>query len=509
MKNKMIAFLKQFRKREDGNVLIIVACALFALVAAAGVAIDMSRLQTTRQKLHDCMDTAGLAAMAKINEPHQGSTQQWVNQLVSKYFYTDCQKAYLGVKITKLDAQLSNNNNTLTLNVTTGQRPSLMPVAGINNMALNLSSTITRDVTGLELVLALDMTDSMTYPVDKSNSSVAKIDALKCAVAGNASGVNCAGKGLTTTGMLDVLYGSNTSFSNVYVSVVPFDNMVNANVTSYPGKAFIDNSTISNQDGCVDARDRNAISPRDRTLTLDISDDRPIANTATAFKALQSTYPGTIELDYCPSASILPPTTSRSAVEATIKKIEPNGNTMINLGLAWSWRLLSPTWTGLWGAQNYGGTSLPLPYGTKNMTKVVVLMTDGINMNGEQPSGYHGSPCCNHNNNTDNAYELQDDRPTNDQLDALTRKVCAAMKAPDKNIVIYTIGFGQADPHKTPTLADRTAHWPAAASTYVDTYLLKDCASGPDHFFLAPTNDQLAAAFQQIANQLVNLRVSK
>ena len=50
------------------------------------------------------------------------------------------------------------------------------------------------------------------------------------------------------------------------------------------------------------------------------------------------------------------------------------GGTTGNLGLAWGWRTLSPSWRGLWG-----DADLPLDYGTDFMEKVVVLMTDGNN----------------------------------------------------------------------------------------------------------------------------------
>jgi hypothetical protein len=172
--------------------------------------------------------------------------------------------------------------------------------------------------------------------------------------------------------------------------------------------------------------------------------------------------------------------------------------------------MLSPNWTGVWGASptfTYPDTtttvSLPLPYNTSKMLKVVVFMTDGINSNGSSSNTANVTSY----SNSDNAYETQSYEPGNTTLDQLTKDVCDAMKA--KGIIIYTIGFGQTDPHNPITISDRNGN-----NTYVDVPLLQYCATqnysgDTSHFFLAPTNGELETAFQQIGDQLANLRVSQ
>ena len=58
-----------------------------------------------------------------------------------------------------------------------------------------------------------------------------------------------------------------------------------------------------------------------------------------------------------------------------------------------------------------------------------------------------------------------------------------------ENIIIYTIGFG--------------------APGSVNTSLLQNCATDPQHYFAAPSAAALQSAFSQIADSLQNLRISK
>jgi hypothetical protein len=72
-------------------------------------------------------------------------------------------------------------------------------------------------------------------------------------------------------------------------------------------------------------------------------------------------------------------------------------------------------------------------------------------------------------------------------LNSKTSTVCGSIKA--KGIQLYTIGFQ------------------VSGSTV--TNLLKNCASKPDMYYNSPTNDQLAAIFQDIAQGLSELRIAQ
>lgn len=70
-----------------------------------------------------------------------------------------------------------------------------------------------------------------------------------------------------------------------------------------------------------------------------------------------------------------------SVVEPGGVTVPQYGGTLIQQGLAWGWRTISPNWRGWW--KNSDGTDidadLPIDYGTNGSTKAVVVMTDGLN----------------------------------------------------------------------------------------------------------------------------------
>lgn len=531
----MLGLIKQFKNSQEGSVFVMVAVASLLLVIAAGAAIDMARAQTLQAKLSSALDAAGLAAGANATTTNPTTE-------ATRYFNANFPSGYLGSGTVTLNTTCADVNGnsvvctspstyTISLTANTTQATAFMKAVNITSVSVSASSQITRQTSGMELALVLDNTGSMYYSVDGGwydpnypTQHQPKIDALQCAVAGAeitstpVANISCSAEGLVTNGLLDILYGSNTSLPNLFVGVIPFSDMVNMNVTSTPGSAFVNNSYpggISNYQGtnggCLDSRnpatasttDSGITLPSGDTIHLDISDDPP-ASSSTYFKALTAS-----SSSECPPGATQPMTTSKTTAVAAVQNMNANGSTLLNIGLTWGWRMLSPNWLGYWGSSptyTYPGTSntvkLPLPYNTPKMLKVVVFMTDGMNNNGSSNDSANRTGY----NNYDNAYDLQSYEPSNTNLDLLTKDVCDAMKS--KGIIIYVVAFGQADTHNPPTNSDRFN------MVLVDVPLLQYCATqnytgDTSHFFLAPTNAQLQSAFTQIGEQLANLRISQ
>lgn len=181
---------------------------------------------------------------------------------------------------------------------------------------------------------------------------------------------------------------------------------------------------------------------------------------------------------YCVQ-SLLPMTNVKTEVAAKVNSMEAQGSTMITLGLAWGWRMLSPRWTGLWGGtMDATDPKLPLPYDHPGMNKVIILMTDGDNDFGS-------------NNYT--AYGLLSDgristsKTTADNtLDTRTANLCTTIK--NNDILLYTIALG------------------TGVSTASKT-MLKNCATSPSYAFVSPTGSELQNVFTTIANQLNSLHI--
>ncbi len=196
---------------------------------------------------------------------------------------------------------------------------------------------------------------------------------------------------------------------------------------------------------------------------------------------------------FCPQP-ITPLTSSKNTILHDLGTMVPAGNTVINLGLAWSWRLRSPKWRGLWGGE-MNSHNLPLDYNTKHMSKVVILLTDGDNnvtAGGNANNWYaYGIPfwqdflipkpnySCGVNGSNCTAGI--------NELNKRTLKVCTDMKT--SGIIIYTVALG-------------------ASINATSKQLLSDCATNPAFAFISPTTNDLQNVFKKIADSLANLRIS-
>ncbi len=234
----------------------------------------------------------------------------------------------------------------------------------------------------------------------------------------------------------------------------------------------------------------------------------------------------------CARTPMTPLTRSRSAIVSAVNAIEAplrSGGTTVATGLQGGWYTLSPNWQSWWPriatSDVYG--ILPLAYNTRNMTKAVVILTDGDNnWQGTYSSNVRTAP-----SGTDllyNAYgriltdaaSLRPYSVTNwnamfpdssissvtqtnadTALDGRLAALCAAMKnststnPADHRIRIYIVGFE----------IDGVSQGNATAIRN----MLKACASSTTapYFLEAPTSAQLESAFQQVGDSLSSLRM--
>lgn len=185
---------------------------------------------------------------------------------------------------------------------------------------------------------------------------------------------------------------------------------------------------------------------------------------------------------YCVKPS-LPMTPTKSDVVSTINSLTAAGSTMIQLGMAWGWRMLDPSWRGTWDGTMADATSpgpLPLNYNYSGMNKAVILMTDGDNTYTNYSA--YGTSSSNLSYSGSCSYGTGGTALEN----CKTRDVCNAMKA--QNILIYTIALGQ-DLNST------------------SLSMLRDCATSPAYAFTSPTTNDLTSTFTTIANQLNSLYI--
>lgn len=177
----------------------------------------------------------------------------------------------------------------------------------------------------------------------------------------------------------------------------------------------------------------------------------------------------------CLGSIIRPLSSNAAAVKTNIDNLSTNGVTAGQIGIAWGWYMLSPTFSTLWPSASAA------PYDTSETLKAVIIMTDGEfnapHCQGVIATGYGA------NNNVSNGCS-----PDNGDPFVQSRALCAAMKA--QGIVVYTVGFQIA----------------VGASS---DDLLRDCASTASGYYNAASGTALSEAFAAIGRDITQLRISR
>lgn len=413
---------------------------MVALIGAVGLAVDGGRLVLMHSSLQRAIDAAGLSAVAKL-----GTTT--LDDEVRKFTAVNFADGYIGANITSLTSALSSDKKTLTVQAAATAPTTFMSLFGIHTMSTSAETVIERAVGGLELVLVLDNTGSMGVNGGKP------LRDLKTA----------------TNSLLDILFGDQVVGEKLYVGVVPFSQSVNIGATHSdwlaPGSLEELDWGRTKWGGCVEARADG----------YDVTDDVPSTR---AFAPYYWENSDSGPNKDCP-VEVTPMTPFKSKLVTAIKAMKAVGYTHINYGAVWGWRMLSPKWQDLWGG-DMDSHNLPLAYGTENMNKAAVIMTDGENTMPRSDYTAYG--------------RLKEERLGTDStstavgaLNDRLARVCTAMK--NAGIIVYTIAFNR--PGKS------------------TEDLLRGCATQPAFYFNSPSGSDLKIAFEQIGGSLSNLRVSR
>ena len=498
------SLFSRWRRCQSANVAMIFGLSLVPVILAAGSAIDVSRALVVRSRLSQALDAAGLAVGGTI-----GLNEAQTQQLAQNYFDANYPIGELGIPG---NLQVSQSGNIVSLNASATLNTMIMSIVGIHTMTVATSAEITRESKGLEVAMVLDNTGSMYWN--------GKIGALRN----------------SATSLIHILFGDNAYPDNLKVSLVPFVTSVNINADSFEmdwmdvnaqathhGENFDETSGeinhfdlfdgISNTvwKGCVELR----AAPYDTEDTApDIGNpdtlwvpyfwpDEPsgysgyynsyrsdgTSGTVQVRQANWAKYNGSsVSIDEYPSSTrgpnkscpqaLLPLTNDRDEILDNISDMRPwfNSGTNIAAGLAWGWRVLSPTLPFTEG----------VAYDDDDWQKAMILLSDGRNEVVAQSTH-------NVSDYTGYGYLSQQRLGTQDNETAVTRvnekvaEMCTKVKA--QGVRVYTITFQLSDP-------DVEAIFDA-------------CATDPSLHFRSPTNAELEQAFQAIAQDLSNLRLSQ
>ena len=438
---------RAFLDNRQGVAAVFFVLALVPISAAAGAAIDISRAYLVKHRLGTAIDAAGLAVGAS-----SGKSEQELNQILNDFFKANYPADELGVPATPI---MTIEDSVIKISAKASVDTTLMRVVQISTIEVEASTEIIRETKGLDVVLVLDNTGSM---------SGSKLSSLKTASAQ----------------FVNILFGEETEPEELLVGVVPFAGTVNVGNAQLFENTFVNPNPTSSEfspdiwRGCLEAR----AAPHDQQDTNQVTGGRwtkylwpdNYSNDWDRLRSNLSNHEYYGPNKQCP-VELLPLTNRKSDILAKIDEMTANGLTHINIGAVWGWRVLSPTSPFTNGHD----------YDDPEYNKAIVIMTDGQNT---APSG-----------STYTAYRFLDEghlgttssrtaaRRLNDRLS----QVCENIKA--KNVLVYTITFQ------------------VSSSSTRD--LMRDCATDANKYFNSPSNAELEKTFRAIGAELSNLRIGK
>jgi Flp pilus assembly protein TadG len=537
--NRLGKKVKRLFACESGAAAPMVGICAIMLVGAVAVAVDVGRAQVAQSKLQASLDAAGLAAGAMVG---QSLDENILKPEARKYLDANFAGESIGATIceTCFDLDLAEDETIVTLEATATLPTTFMRIFGQEKIEVAARSEITREMTGLEVALVLDVTGSMDDPVGGSGpgSSTKKIAALRTA------GVD----------LVNILFGSNEEVDDLWVGVVPFSQSVNvgtdhadwiADLATYTDMIYCSGPTSGTPkcpDNSLTISSAN-VSTRTDPITKvnmymdaapsdwyfkdpttgerhtwggcvlerwsngrDVTDDPPSVEKWNTYFVPDTgasgnnnwrgpdqngngngNYRVNNSIDRsankgCPQQAITPLTNKKADVLAAINNlVNPRGNTHVNVGAVWGWRLLSPQWRGLWGG-DMDDNDLPLDYDEPLSQKAVILMTDGTNTMSDGIYTAYGWLDDGHLGTTSETTAVT-------KLNQKTTAICNAMK--QNGILIYTIVFGN------------------TGISSASKTMMKNCASETDFYFASPSQEALQAAFRAIGDSLSKLRVSR
>ncbi len=394
----------------------------------------------------------------------------------------------MGATISGPVATIDDADQKVTLTARATIDTTFMRVLGFHNLSVSSETEVTRQQNALDIVLVMDMSGSMNDYV----SGQTKIRAARDAA----------------TELVNILFGNNGASAQLNVGIVPFNSKVNvtydgstfnSSLTTTRGVAgfvnplthaaqntlyFANNSPVpllnspdSHWKGCVYSRFLNDNIIDDADVLLggatypqgSWSGWQPIGPEGEPTSSRYTRCSGSVggqECTACLTIGITPLKNTKADVLTAISQLtNPDGGTNIPQGLGWGWRVLDQS--APFDEASQDDPNVP-------RTKAIVVMTDGENC-GASGDGYKATfGLC------------LDAQPAMNQR---LRELATNIK--DSGVYLYTIQFGNAG----------TAQ----------QQLMQDIASAPEapYYHYAPTAAELSAAFQEIGNNLSQLRVSR
>ncbi len=350
--------LKLFSSDIKGATATFLAAGLISMVGTVGIATDTTRAYLIKARLSQALDAAGLAGGRVIFSPTRDDE-------IKMYFHTNFPANYLGSTTGDPNIAVDANNEVITLSASATVPTTFTKVLGMNDVTVSSIAEITRETQILDVVLAVDMSRSMSWSAGGGQS---RIQAARTAA----------------SELVNILFGQEAIKNLLKIGVVPWNSKVKATLngttfdplltttqtvpvfnnplTGTPQSTiwFAGNSPVpllsapaSDWKGCVYSRYNDNADPADDVDTSlgsvswpsgDWNAWEPIGPEGEPVSGRTCTSAvGGSECRPCLSHGITALRNAKQEVLDAISELQyPKGSTNIPQGLGWAWRVLTP-----------------------------------------------------------------------------------------------------------------------------------------------------------------------
>jgi Flp pilus assembly protein TadG len=476
IKNNVLKNTGSYIRHQTGVVAVAFGLMIPVVVGAVGLSVDMAQAYLVKARLASALDAAALAAAATGSDD-----ESEIQDKVDAFMEANYPEGRIG---TKVAVDVSLVGDELTVTATARLNTTFMTVFGYDTVDVEAETIVQREVRGLEVVMVLDNTGSMssnnnigTLRTATANfieilfDSVSEPELVKVGLVPYASSVNVGPYGLgvdldeNNYGTVFVDPPLDDVYADYYYGMNPYTGNnygINEEDLEY------DTSEKGQWHGCVLA-EGYPLDTEDHEGPWEMY--RHDYNGNNYYK-YNSYYSGTLGDGYnglygpnvyCPEQPIVPLTSDEVFLLDSAGNMTASGSTLGNLGMVWGWRVISPEEPFIEGAE----------YDDEQWDKVILMMTDGVNTMSNVYSAYGRT-----NEHNVDAGDL-DDRMV---------ETCDNIKA--AGILVYTVTFDEGVDQDTKDLYE-------------------DCASSAANYHDAPTQEDLEDVFEQIARELSNLHIKQ
>jgi len=435
----------RLRRDRDGSFAIMMGVAAGVVMLAAGFSLNTVQLALTRSNLVNALDAAVTSTARDLTTGKILERDARAN--VEAFLFANGARAFATADRLSLD-RLVVDPVASTVSASASVDVDLVfPLFGAANVQkVQAQSDAIYSDKKIEIAMMLDITGSM---------GGTKIRDLKTAA-----------KNAVST----FLAGQDMARPRVRIALVPYADAVNTGALANVVYVESGPSASSEPPGLDDARPVAATAP-DKCATDRESRDYQFSDAGPETAMVNRDY----RLAFCPSAELKPLSADMSALHTAIDAFTANGHTAGQIGVQFSWYMLSPKWAGVLPA-----ASRPAAHDPKKVAKYAILMTDG-----EFNTAFAG---VDHADRRGNLINVRNQPAKSRQY---AERLCDEMK--DQGIEIFTVGF---------KLTESNAK-----------KVMGNCAS-PDrgsvkHYFEVSTGTELDEAYQTIARNIERLALTR